>query len=839
MPGQKEPSARSDSGSQYWQSVAWVGIQVADALAHAASQGILHRDIKPSNLLLDETGNVWVTDFGLAKAASDSDNLTHTGDVIGTLRYLAPERFNGQGDVRSDVYSLGLTLYELLVLRPAFDEVERSKLVKQVMYDEPARPRKLNPTVPRDLETVVLKAIARDPAHRYQSPADMADDLKRFVEDRPVRARRASEAEKLWRWCRRNPLPASLLAAVLLVFLTGFAGTTWGLIEARRQEKIARDEATEKERARQAEAEQRSAAEVQKEKALQAAAAEKSANQQAQKRLTQVEKANEILGSIFENLDPKEIAKAERPLQAILVEKLDKAVAQLEGESIGDPLVVAAMQVKFGNSLVSLGEYGKAIVLLEKARATRQARLGPDHPDTLLGMDNLAWAYQYAGKHDLALQLHQETLKLRKAKLGPEHPDTLNSMGLLALAYVGAGKYDLALPLLEETLALRKAKLGPDHPDILAGMNNLAFAYQNAGKLDLALPLLEEALKLRKTTLGPDHPDTLGSMNNLAAAYRAAGKLDLALPLFEETLKLRRARLGPDHPDTLGSMNNLAAVYQGTGKLDLALPLLEETVKLRKARLGPDHPSTLFSMNNLAATYWSVKQLDKSIPLFEEALKGQEAKLGRDHPDTLMTLANLGVNYRDAGRLAEAIPLLEEAQRAVKKYPTLGWVAGPLLDAYARAGETNKIADFVREELPKARKTFDSRQLARLLTQIGSSLLEQKKWLEAEPHLRESLAFREKKEPDAWTTFETQLLLGRALLGQKRYADAEPLLLAGYVGLKKRESKLPPQGKIRLTEALERLVELYTATNKPDEVNKWQAERAKHPAAAPPLPEKK
>jgi serine/threonine protein kinase/WD40 repeat protein/tetratricopeptide (TPR) repeat protein len=246
LPGQSEGSTLSESGNQYWQSVARVGMQVADALAHAASQGVLHRDIKPSNLLVDDTGNVWVTDFGLAKAASDSDDLTHTGDIVGTLRYIAPERFNGQGDLRSDVYSLGLTLYEMLTLRPAFDEADRNQLVKQVMHDEPVRPRKLNRAVPRDLETVVLKAIARDPAHRYQTPAEMAEDLKRFVEDWPVRARRASEAEKLWRWCRRNPLPASLLAGMVLVFLVGFAGVFWQWREAegaRADEKSQRDRA--------------------------------------------------------------------------------------------------------------------------------------------------------------------------------------------------------------------------------------------------------------------------------------------------------------------------------------------------------------------------------------------------------------------------------------------------------------------------------------------------------------------------------------------------------------------------------------------------------------------
>jgi WD40 repeat protein/serine/threonine protein kinase len=236
LPGQKETSVLSESGSQYWQSVARIALQVADALTHAASQGVLHRDIKPSNLLLDDAGNVWVTDFGLAKADSDGDNLTRTGDIVGTLRYMAPERFNGQGDLRSDVYSLGLTLYELLTLRPAFDEGDRNKLVKQVMHDEPLRPRKVNPGVPRDLETVALKAIARDPAHRYQTPAEMADDLKRFVEDRPVKARRISGAERLWRWCRRNPARAGLVLALALLIV---AVVTFSSLWAVREHQVA------------------------------------------------------------------------------------------------------------------------------------------------------------------------------------------------------------------------------------------------------------------------------------------------------------------------------------------------------------------------------------------------------------------------------------------------------------------------------------------------------------------------------------------------------------------------------------------------------------------------
>src|SRR5262249_19655658 len=149
LPGQSEASTLSDSGRQYWQSVARVGAQVAQALEHARQQGVLHRDIKPANLRLGEQGDVWVTDFGLAKAGADTEDLTGTGDIVGTLRYMAPERFSGQSDVRSDVYGLGLTLYELLTLRPAFAAGDRNQLIKRVLHDEPVRPRKLNPAVPR------------------------------------------------------------------------------------------------------------------------------------------------------------------------------------------------------------------------------------------------------------------------------------------------------------------------------------------------------------------------------------------------------------------------------------------------------------------------------------------------------------------------------------------------------------------------------------------------------------------------------------------------------------------------------------------------------------------
>jgi len=260
--GTRPPSDRpadlsAPSGDHhYWRSVAGIGVQVAAALDYAHHQGTLHRDIKPGNLLLDTRGTVWIADFGLAKLA-DQDDLTRSGDAVGTLRYMAPEQLEGRSDARSDVYSLGLTLYELITLRPAFDQKDRGRLIHQVTRQEPPAPRKLNRAVPRDLETVVTKAIARDPGHRYQSAGELAEDLQRFLEDRPVLARRTSPAGRLWRWCRRNRavaalagLALALLVAVAVVGITGYIVTSASLARESVQREKAEDARTQADKQR-------------------------------------------------------------------------------------------------------------------------------------------------------------------------------------------------------------------------------------------------------------------------------------------------------------------------------------------------------------------------------------------------------------------------------------------------------------------------------------------------------------------------------------------------------------------------------------------------------------
>jgi WD40 repeat protein/serine/threonine protein kinase len=248
LPDHAELSSVASNYQCYCRNVARLGLQAAQALAYAHAHGIIHRDIKPANLLLDTSGVLWVSDFGLVKTQDGA--LTDTGDLVGTLRYMAPERFRGECDTRADVYALGLTLYELLVLRPAFEGKDRLHLVEQIGRQEPVRPRVLDPRIPRDLETIVMKAIEKDPKRRYASAEDLAEDLRRYLADEPIKTRRIGPLERLERWGRRNPLLAGLSAAVVLITAIGFAGVFGQMQVAQANEQKAQEHAAHAEKER-------------------------------------------------------------------------------------------------------------------------------------------------------------------------------------------------------------------------------------------------------------------------------------------------------------------------------------------------------------------------------------------------------------------------------------------------------------------------------------------------------------------------------------------------------------------------------------------------------------
>jgi len=233
-------SERSTKSRAFFRTVANLGVQAAEALEHAHQLGVVHRDIKPANLLVDVRGNLWITDFGLAHCQSQV-GLTMTGDLVGTLRYMSPEQAmakRGAIDHHTDVYSLGAALYELMTLEPAFSGSDRQELLRQLAFEEPRPPRRLSKVVPSELETIILKAMEKDPAERYATAQEMADDLRRFLLDRPIQARRAGRMERTWRWCRRNRAVASLLAAAV-VLSTGLAVLALLLWDRQRQTEAA------------------------------------------------------------------------------------------------------------------------------------------------------------------------------------------------------------------------------------------------------------------------------------------------------------------------------------------------------------------------------------------------------------------------------------------------------------------------------------------------------------------------------------------------------------------------------------------------------------------------
>jgi serine/threonine protein kinase/tetratricopeptide (TPR) repeat protein len=792
-------------------------VDVCQAVQHAHQKGIIHRDLKPSNVLVmshDGTPLVKVIDFGVAKAIgqqlTDKTIYTQFSQLIGTPLYMSPEQAGQSGldvDTRSDIYSLGVLLYELLTGTTPFDK-ERLRTVgydemrRIIREEEPPKPstristlgqaattvstqqqgdpKQLSRLFRGELDWIVMKALEKDRDRRYETANGFATDVQRYLRDEPVLACPPSARYRLSKFLRRNKGPVLAAGLVLLALVCGMTGTTWGLLSAQHARQLA--ETNEKH-----------------------ASAERD----------RAERERRIAEAVRTFLQKDLLRQADAWVQAdslrragldalarenpTIKEVLDHAAAGLTEEKIESrfpkqPLVQAAILQTVGQTYDGIGDYGKAIAHLSRAVQRRRERLGPDHPDTLTALKDLGRAYADAGKYDLALPLLEHTLKVQEAELGDDHLDTLATCNNLGIANIGAGKYELALSLFVRALKGCEAKLGDDHPDVLRTRQNLAMIHGRTGQMHLAIPLLERTLQAQETALGDDHPETLGSRQTLALMYMFAGTLNLqtdktarALPLFERTLKVIEVKLGRYHPNTIHCRAYLARTYLEGGKLDLAIPLLKRTVKEFEAKVGDDYAETLFCRNLLAEAYRRAGKLDLAIPLFERTLKACEAKLGDEHHYTLYCRGNLARAYLSSTTSDKALSQLA-------RY-------------WANAGN-------LRQRSPDIHTWF--------ATLVCTDLLQAKQYAFAEPWLRECLAIRVEKAPDSWITSYTRAQLGEALLGQRKYGEAEPLLLQGYRGMKERQAQIPPQQQGCLTQARDRLVQLYQAWGKPKEAKEWR-----------------
>jgi non-specific serine/threonine protein kinase/serine/threonine-protein kinase len=672
-------------------------IDVCHAIQHAHHKGVIHRDVKPSNVMVtlhDGVPVVKVIDFGVAKATvqklTERTLFTAYGQMIGTPAYMSPEQAEMSGldiDTRSDVYSLGVLLYELLTgttpletkrLRQA-GYAEMQRLIRDEEAPRPSTrmsslgesatvlagnrgtdPKQLVRMLAGDLDWIVMKALEKDRNRRYGTPGNFGDDIERYLRREAILARPPSAAYRLRKFAQRNRAAVAAASVVAAALLLGMAVAAWQAVRARRAEMEARAALAAAEHARTSEADQRRRAEVGEHKALAAAAAEKQSKETAQAREAEAKVVLDFLQkNIFAAARPKGLDGG-LGYNVTLREALEAALPLIARQFRDQPLVEARLRTALALSYQYLGDGKSAAEQYASAHKLLSETLGPDHPDTLTNLNNVAVCYGARGRHAEAVNLYEETLALRKAKLGPTHPDTLESAINLARAYRILRRHAEAAKLLEETLDQYKAKLGPDHPSTLISMSHLADSYQQLGRQADALKLREEALARRRIRLGTNDPATIQSMNNLANSYSALGRQADALKLREEALALRRAKLVPGDPDIIWSMYDLADSYGALDRWADALKLCEQIVALEKSWLGPRHPDTIRSMGTLARNYYSLGRYSEALALQVETLALFKAELGPDHPYTLSCMNNLAASYAALGRHADALKLREE-----------------------------------------------------------------------------------------------------------------------------------------------------------------------------------
>jgi eukaryotic-like serine/threonine-protein kinase len=602
----------------YFRAVMRLGIQAAEALQAAHSYGIVHRDIKPSNLLLDHDGKLWVTDFGLARCQSDLA-LTRTGDVVGTRQYMSPEQAAGEAalvDHRTDVYSLGVTLYELVTLQPAFHGNDSHSPRWRVDSQDPVRPRALEPSLPADLETVLLKAMARERDDRYRTAQDLADDLGRVLEGKPTVARPPTLVDRAGKFARRHRRMVASAAAVVLLATFGLAVSNF-LIN-REKTKAQADFA------------------------------------RAERYFRQAQDTVDEFGSRFaERL--AEVPGAEQARRELLDETL-KYYERFVEQAGGDPALRADLAMTYGKigtvndqmglTAEAIAAHGAAIALLEKLVAEQPETAEYDRR-LAISRNNLALALGRAGRTDEARRAFQQAIAAQQ-KLVAEHPQADAYRAELALSHnnLGSleretGRLDVARTTFHEAIRLAEQATRSAPRDGEA-VRNLAVAYNNLAALDE----------------GPNQADAVALYDKAAACQRAA----VASRPGELTYRRELAT----------TLNNLGAAQSKCGRIEPAAAAYREAIDLQKelVRIAPLERTyrrdLAVSYNNLGLAHAGLEQLDLADRCFRNALGFQE-QLVAEQPQDLELLSSVGGMHNNLGIVLEQRGQIEAAAQSYAK----------------------------------------------------------------------------------------------------------------------------------------------------------------------------
>jgi serine/threonine protein kinase/tetratricopeptide (TPR) repeat protein len=596
-------------------------IPVCQAVQHAHQKGIIHRDLKPSNVLVsrhDTTPIAKVIDFGVAKAMgqelTDKTLFTAFAQMVGTPLYMSPEQAGMSDldvDTRSDIYSLGVLLYELLTgttpltkerfKRAAYDEIRRI-----IREEEPPRPStrlsqskdslvsisaqrhtepvKLRKLLRGELDWIVMKSLEKDRGRRYETANGLAMDLQRFLADEPVQACPPSAGYRLRKFARRYRVALTTVTVVGLALVAGTAVSTWQAVRATR---------------------------AQAEASRQRDAATKAANQE--------KLANTLLTDLLGAAVPEENARDKKvSAEELFHQAVQKVIRHPKFQE--DPEVEANLRLTIGNTYYQLGMYRDAESYLRQAVELRTRTLGGEHLDTLAAEEVLVDLISYGLRRPVEAEpLSKRIWEARRRILGPDHPDTLESLDTFASTLGNQNRLDEAEALSRQCWEARARTLKRDHEKTLISQNNLGVILLNQGRWPEAEPLLRECLEIRRRVSGMQHVETLAVMNNLALLLFLLGEFDEAEKLLHEALGVVPRSHGEEHPASLHLHHMLARVLLDKGLPDQAETYAREALTLRRKVLEPGHENIGRSLLVLGRLLVKTNRAAEAEPLLREA----------------------------------------------------------------------------------------------------------------------------------------------------------------------------------------------------------------------------